>query len=513
MRCRLSQTEGEVKLLKSGGGTVAVSSSIEGIDLRRESLREQLMTAEVDLASAQARAKELETVFGLEGDSAAEGEEDVNKPTPEQVAIYETLLEEIERLEARDKDLANRFTESSSLVQNNRSQIALMKKERATMVSEHPQLLTLDAEGGDNNDVQTMLKKERANVVSAEARIAVLKSRLADLDKITMAVSQNGGQIETLERRKKAEEERLLHFEDKLETARIDEALDPTKMPNISVVQNPSPAEVAPMASSTRKILMILAGGGIGFGIALAFLIELVLQRRIKRPGDIERRLGAGLMLSIPFLGKNSHRNTLMLETGPADYRLRPYAKTIRDRLCYMFDAQNMVHQPKLIALTGLTKGAGTSSLAAALAASFSENGNQRVLLVDMSVEMGDQPLLGKKEVQFKEVKDNLYLASTRYSEEEGPAQSNRITTNRLYELLPKFKASDFAYIIFDLPPFSPTSMTMFMDNVLLVLDAENTNQDHLSRAYGELVKGNHNVSCVFNKSAVKGPQWLCGTM
>ncbi len=162
-----------------------------------------------------------------------------------------------------------------------------------------------------------------------------------------------------------------------------------------------------------------------------------------------------------------------------------------------------------------MTKGAGTSSLASALAASFSENGQKRVLLVDMSVEpsSGMNVDITKRDLRFREVGENLYLASTksdqevqeRLEEEAG----DQITTNRLYELLPTFRASDFGYIIFDFPEFSPANMTMFMDNVLLVLDSENINQDRLSYAYGELVKGNHNVTCIYNKETQNAPLWL----
>ena len=48
-------------------------------------------------------------------------------------------------------------------------------------------------------------------------------------------------EIVRLERNKDVEETNYRYFQGTLEKARIDEALDPSKMPNISAIQRPSP--------------------------------------------------------------------------------------------------------------------------------------------------------------------------------------------------------------------------------------------------------------------------------
>ena len=72
------------------------------------------------------------------------------------------------------------------------------------------------------------------------------------------------------------------YFAASLEKARVDEALDPTKMPNISAVQRPSPPILA--ITKRNKIALGLAGGGIALGVALALLSGLVLNRTVRRP-------------------------------------------------------------------------------------------------------------------------------------------------------------------------------------------------------------------------------------
>ena len=84
-----------------------------------------------------------------------------------------------------------------------------------------------------------------------------------------------------------------------------------------------------------------------------------------------------------------------------------------------------------------------------------------------------------------------------------------------LYELLPHFRASEFDYVIFDMPPMGQTSPTLamagLMDKVLLVVDGEDTSRDALKWGYSELVKGRADVSCVFNKARSHAPRWVAG--
>jgi Mrp family chromosome partitioning ATPase len=74
-------------------------------------------------------------------------------------------------------------------------------------------------------------------------------------------------------------------------------------------------------------------------------------------------------------------------------------------------------------------------------------------------------------------------------------------------------KASDFDYIIFDMPPLCDTSptlgMTSFMDKVLLVLEAEKNNRDLVTRGYSELVASRASISVILNKVRSYTPKWL----
>ena len=82
---------------------------------------------------------------------------------------------------------------------------------------------------------------------------------------------------------------------------------------------------------------------------------------------------------------------------------------------------------------------------------------------------------------------------------------------------MPHLKASDFDYIIFDMPPLGQTSVTLpmarFMDKVLVVAEAEATDRDFVKRAYTELLSCRADVSVILNKVRSYGPKRLAGAV
>ena len=78
---------------------------------------------------------------------------------------------------------------------------------------------------------------------------------------------------------------------------------------------------------------------------------------------------------------------------------------------------------------------------------------------------------------------------------------------------MPHLKASDFDYIIFDMPPFSQTSialpMSRFMDKLVLVAEAGKSRQDIVKRAKLELTSVAPSISVILNKVRFYAPRWV----
>ena len=376
---------------------------------------------------------------------------------------------------------------------------------------------------------------EKARVAGIEAKIGTLKTKLRDIQQKMKQLSELRPQMEALERKREMDEANYKYFAASLEKARIDEALDPSKMPNISAVQRPSPPMLG--TGKRNKIALGLAGGGIAMGIALALLRGLVLNRTVGRPLELETQLDIPLMLSIPYangqfaLPRNgsptnpgalaTRRHHPKLAPWEAGHFVRPYCDAIRDRLGLYFELNHLTHKPKLVGVTGFSEDAGISTLAAGLAASLSETNDGKVLLVDVN--------LGPEEVHpfFKgkpayplnaalkpngdivSASENLYLAIVG-SPNTGPAQ---LGLKKFFDMMPNLKASDFDYIIFDMPPLQPTSptwgMAAFMDKLLLVVEAEKNSREVIKRSYGKLLTERNNVAVVVNKVRSYVPKWL----
>src|SRR6266403_3758543 len=381
-------------------------------------------------------------------------------------------------------------------------------------------------------------QSEKAQVAGIEAKVETLKARLRDVQQRMKQLSELGPQMEELERKRELDETNYKYFAATLEKARVDEALDPSKMPNISAVQRPSP----PMLETKmrNKIALGLAGGGLALGIALSLLRGLALNRTVGRPLQLETQLHIPLMLSIPYSnGRNGHlvlppnsspanpgalatkRHHSKLAPWEAGHFMRRYCDAIRDRLGLYFELNQLTHKPKLVGVASFSEAAGTSTLAAGLAASLSEMNDGKVLLVD--VNLGPQevhpffkgkpayPLTAalKPRTEIASASENLYLATVG-SPNAGPAQ---LGLKKFFDMMPNLKASDFDYIIFDMPPLSQTSPTWgmagFMDKLLLVVEAEQNNRDIIRRSYGKLIAERNNVAVVVNKARSYVPKWL----
>jgi hypothetical protein len=279
------------------------------------------------------------------------------------------------------------------------AQIADLEGQRRSMEQKYPGLIaTVVTATGLGQSIRPDLVTEKARLAAIEAQTSTLRLRVAALQDQAKTLSELGPQIAELQRRRDVEEANYKYFEASLEKARIDETLDPSRMPNISVVQKPSAAQKA--NRDVKKVVLGLAGGGIGFGIAIAVLIEMVLDRTVKRPLELETRLHIPVLLSIPYFGRNGQLRLRANNSDPDEggfhdgedsnqdpwedsHFIRPFCEALRDRLIFDFELSKMAHKPKLVAVTSCTDGAGASTIAVGVATALSETCDGKVLLVD----------------------------------------------------------------------------------------------------------------------------------
>jgi polysaccharide biosynthesis transport protein len=465
---------------------------------------------------------------------------------PEALEQYRRLGERLAAHQRREVELTGQFSSENPLVKQVLQQIADVELARKALEQEHPGLLV---RGTGPSPAGTAFAgsatpaidwtQEQVNKAGNEARLKSYHQRLEALKARQRELADAENSIVELETRLAQLERARDMAETNLERARSHQALDPSKIPNINILQSPS----APTRDGSLRLKF--AGGaaalGLALGLGLAFLRELVFDQSIRTAMEVETRLHLPMFMSIPLLsdrqpvrlltngsgkGKAKGDETALARPERAPWEvshfIRPYSDALRDRLIMYFQLKNIHHKPKLVAVTSCSEGAGTTTLAASLAASLSETGDGKVLLVDMNVsrpemhpffrgnlasslselfEPGAAPVHGQY--------DNLYLATgTERNGEVSP-----LVPSKFYEMLPRMRSSDFDYIIFDMPAVKQTSATValsgFMDKVLLLIEPGKTNRDAVKRAT-ELMRQQHaDVAGVVNRLPASAMKWL----
>lgn len=566
---KLLQTEQALRDAKASAGVISVEDTkrVYGDQLGR--IQNNLLEAEAELAERQAAADALAKLTHSEvpalTNSAAGNTNDAPAPA-DKLAEYKRLSSFIDKLSTRQETLLLQFTPENSWVKQVAEQIADNEKLRQKLEEAYPSLIATKAAmprfGGNDarSTAQLELTAELARVSGLQAKIKFLTQQMQQIQTAASKMYASEGPISDLQRRYYLQETQYNYFSMSLEQSRIDEALGASRVSNISQIQAPTPPGRDHI--KLQKASLGILGGGLALAFGLAFLIELFVDQSIKRPIEIERKLGLPLFISIPRLnlgkpraglpsakvpllpagdggaatgshgekpgaasGNGSEKSELVSAKNGANgheivpwdprYVLRPFCRALRDNLITFFEINNLTHKPKLVAVTSCSQGAGVSTIAAGLAASLSETGEGNVLLVNMNQAedgavqefykgrltccLDDALQIEKRDPAF--VQENLYVANETQSADSLPV----ILPRRFKNLVPRLRASDYDYIIFDMPEVSQISPTQrlarFMDMVLMVVESEKTSREAAKTVGSLLVDTKTNVGVVLNKT------------
>jgi uncharacterized protein involved in exopolysaccharide biosynthesis/Mrp family chromosome partitioning ATPase len=555
LRSQLARTEQELQQARSRAGVLSLTDTKKVYTDQISKIRQELFDAQAELAEHQAILKDLTRPAPALLNAAPSNTAVVSAETPVgTAAAYKSVCGRLDLLWKKRQELLTQFTEENVLVKEVRDQIAEAESTKKKLEEENPRLTSLQSAPltvtGQPSGPVVDASTELARVTALASRIQVLNSQLDQLR--TEAVNANASEaaIQELQRKKELEEANYRHFSASLEQSRIDEAVGEGKVSNISVIQAPSPPAKA--KSKTVKLMALVVVAGVYAGLTLAFVTERKLDTSVRRPIDIVTKLQLPLFLSIPRVSMNGHRRLggagqgepLLLkgqeaaapaavshESSEHGHRaevapwngtpaLHHFYEALRDRLIVDFEVRNLTHKPKLLAVTSCGRGAGVTTVASGLAACLSQTGDGNVLLVDMTQEKAaaqqfsnGQSVYGLHEALYDadrtQVQDNLFVVTERTDGDTRPRNLPRQFT----QLVPKLKASNYDYIIFDMPPISQTSVTprlaSFMDQVLLVIESEKTDREVVRQANALLTGSKASVCAVLNKTRTYVPPSL----
>ena len=526
LRSQIGQTENELRMAKTNAGIISIEDSQKFYTAQIARIREALFQAQADLAE---HPQDLKPVLTNQIVTAPEAATDRQEE-------YQGICTRLDFLRKKENDYLTQqgYTAENSLVREVRGQITETARLKKELEAKYPTLAAVPTAAPNPAGPPSPASGGPESALALQSKIKVLQQQLAQIKTEAADADQAGAVILNLQRTKQMQEGNYQYFATSLEQARIDESLGLGRVSNISPIQTPTPPFKD--RSKKTKTAILLAAGGILIGLAWAFLIEFFLDTTIKRSIEVSAKLNLPLFLSIPKTGKNGraqlpptqnalppdlNSGTLTASHGKLDdlagvtgRRLHPFYDALRDRLMAHFESINLTRKPKLVAVTATDIGSGVSSIAAGLAASLSETGDGRVLLVDMNQEHGSarQFFRGQAgclldDALESEKRDGALVQENLYVVVEGSDSKKlqRVLPKRFALLVPKLKASDYDYIIFDMPPVSQTSVTArlagLMDITLLVIESEKTTREAINQATGLLALSKANVGAVLNKT------------
>jgi len=525
---RVRENEKTLRKLKAEAGVISIDDAKKGLSDQLSSLRKELFNAEAQLA-------EFKTILGREHrkpDKVDKEKENAGPaPSREKIAEYTWLRARLDTLRNREFDMLASYTEDNPQVKRLREQIVSSEQKRKEFETEFPKLPALYSppSAGDN-------RFDPARLTGLESRIEAITNQLAEVREDVALLDNLEGSILEVQRKLTIDQNNYMNVASRLESQRFDDALSAVKNSNIQAVQTPSPPSL-----NVAKRFKLVGGAFFGFliaGLGIAFLIEIFLDHSVRRPVDIETKLKLPLFLSIPKLGFNGHAKLLpfparalltangepaeadLHNTWAEDHPLRRYIDGLRDSTLTFFGPDP--HKPKLIGVTSCSDGVGVTSLAAGLAGALSETGDGNVLLLNLNLEaQAVHPFyrgelacnltdaLTSDKRQNGMVLQNLYVATA--GNPSDPATAN--LSKQLARVVPQLRVSDYDYIVFDLPPTTPTTMTArlagMMDLVILVVESGKDSQDTVKQAARLLARSQAKVSAVLNKVQNPVPHWL----
>jgi polysaccharide biosynthesis transport protein len=545
---QIAQTESELRMVKTNTGIVDVEAADRAYMDETSRIRRELLQAETllaELQGAQAAIGGTKAATSKPQSNTVEGQ----KIFDELVARYKAVCSRVDFQQKRLSEylLVQGYTDENKLVKETQVSLAEAIKLKNSLEEQNPSLTLIGLEAVASPNAAS--GNGSAQLSSLPIRIQTLRKQLKQVQAEAITLGDAEARIFELQRKKKIQESYLENWKTTQMRRSFDESMGPGQLSaNIPDIQPPTPP-FRDFKSFYKKVFTLMFGG-LGIGLALAFILELYLDRSIKRPIEVQTKLKIPFFLSIPDLNQGMKKslsapNRKLLGGGSStasvvggavaiketplevmswevNRRFDSYYDALRDRLVVYFESINLTRKPKLVAVTSTHKGAGVSTIAAGLASSLSETGDGRVLLVDMNLENGaaQQFFKGRPNCKLDDalesetrdgalVSENLYVVT----EDTVTDRLPRALPKRFASLIPKLKASDYDYIIFDMPPVSPTSVTArlsgFMDTVMLVIESEKTDQQVVQQANALLAQSKANVTAVLNKTKTYIPKQL----
>lgn len=545
-RKKLEGIEGELTMLKTNAGVPDIRERLRAVAKEYAEIETRLLKSQTELASRKA---ELGAFTSLTNSQTA-------VLPPEMIGNYSEVLSAIDEIKKRQRSLLlDDVTTNHPAYVKLENRMRLQLQQKIDLEKLHPTLTNYVSSprgrsDSGTNGVRFDLESEWADINKLERTMKSDQAVLVTLKEETFRLMELEPKLSELERRRDAIKKDYEYLISSVDTLQKDDNGRGGAV-YMKEMQKPTPPKL-----DKKKMLKLIGaafGGFAGLGLAIAFLIDMILDRSIRRPAQILRDLRLPVILTIPDANRKEasfwpwqRRNRSMRVMRPdqraaagassnavapwsPDNHLQSHIEGLRERVITHFEVRHIERKPKLVAVTACLEGAGVTTLASGLAATLSRTGSGSVLLVDMNQGEGvthsfykGKPGYGPAEAmdvdpdddagEVKPGNKNLTVAKRANAD---PKQDwlNGLLPPDFNETSPKLNAMAYDYIVFDMTAITPASVTPrlsgHMDLVLFVIESEKTKDYSAKNACGLMREARANVVAILNKYHNPVPAWL----
>ena len=534
LREKLATMEKELQNVKDTTGVSALEEqrvvAVNAIGSLEKGITEteaELMASDAKVAGIQHLLVQVpETVVVEELSGFSDYGADLMRSKLYDLRLQEKNLEGKYRPDSRQLDMIrNQVNEGAAILEKEKGKPDRTETKKGVNFTYQQIQVLLLTEQSNVSALQSKLDKMRTQVVEAKSKLKTLnevENRTSRLQReITLLAASYG------------------RYFDKLEEARIDQALKGDRISNISILQ---PASLPVLPSGLGKgarlglgLLLAIAGG-----IAFAFLCEY-LDHSIKTPEDVHDKLQLRTLASIPQARANTvgpvWKSSLWKrfgikprQTAPVQWDLpanmRRHYAAFREQL--LLGSNGSLHGHSIIGVTSCSRCEGVSTVAANLASSLSEQGNGTVLLVDANAHnpsvhrifrtRQSPGLLDVLAPNAKCAGNDIIIHRAAHLSvltvgATGGAAARTVASDNFVNFLESIK-QNYRFIVVDMPAMAEDSSTARLagscDGVVLVVETERLRWETISKAKYHLQQLSVNIlGVLLNKRRFPVPNWI----
>ncbi len=351
---------------------------IASIESRRTVFAEQLkdvelqvLSAERELASSEAEIADLTSAI-----NSLQPELVTNRVNGFANEGKDLMREKLYELEIEESKLRSRYSDGHPLLE----QIQRQRKEAEEILKDMPNDRTQTTAALNPNQkqleldlLQTKAKKEaqQGRLIAAQKQQSELKNQLKELNGAEV-------QLDDLERNVQILDGKYRMHVDKLEQARINDALGRDGISNVKVAQA---ATLVTKPSAPKKPLLLMLGLVLALGGALTVpVVAELFDESLRTSEQVESELGLPVVLALPFQGGSrrsvAKANRLLGHAVEGNYR------TLANQLLPAAGGGGEL-QSKAVGVVGCDTSRFRSQVAAELAIQAANSGSTPVLLID----------------------------------------------------------------------------------------------------------------------------------